>query len=637
MITNRRLAFFLVTLFSATILQAQSWSEKMALTAISKWPDSLLMQNGKPAKWAYDYGVVMEGMEAVWNRTANVTYFNYIQKYLDFYVGEDGSILTYKQEDFNIDNVKNGRSLLLLYKVTGKVKYLKAAMNLHTQLKNQPRTSEGGFWHKKIYPYQMWLDGIYMGEPFYAEYANLMHEDTTFNDIARQFTLMELHARDPKTGLLYHGWDEYKQQRWANKETGVSPNFWDRAMGWYAMALVDVLDYFPKDHPKRADLIAILGRTAEAIQKYQNVKSGLWFQVMDKATEKGNYTEASGSCMFVYAIAKGVRQGYLSPSYFAVAQKGYAGIIKEFMEHDAAGYTNLKGTVSVAGLGGTPYRDGSYAYYLSEKVVTNDPKGVGAFLLASNEMELAAIPKTGKGKTVTLDYFFNNETIKSATGFTEPFHYKWEEKDNNGFTFFAQAFTNTGATINFLSAAPGQNNLKGSDIYIIVDPDTKKETENPDFIMPDHIQAITDWVKAGGVLLLMGNDSGNAEFEHFNQLAENFGIHFNEDSKNHVIGSRLEMGKIMIPANNPVIKTARQIYIKELSSLSLKSPAKAIIEDQGYTVMAVASLGKGTVFAVGDPWLYNEYTDGRKLPMTYKNYSAAQDLAGWLINQIPKK
>jgi unsaturated rhamnogalacturonyl hydrolase len=573
MIRNQRLALLCIILTALTALHAQPLSEKLALTAINKWPDSLLVQNGKPAKWSYDQGVVMEGMEAAWNRSANPVYFNYIQKYIDFYVKDDGNILTYNEDDFNIDNIKNGRSLLLLYKVTGKLKYLKAAARLRDQLQHQPSTSDGGFWHKKIYPSQMWLDGIYMAEPFYAEYAALMHEDTSFNNIARQFILMEHHARDPKTGLLYHGWDESKQQRWANRQTGVSPSFWDRAMGWYAMALVDVLDYFPANHPERTTLLAILKRTAASIQKYQDASSGLWYQVMDKATEKGNYKEASGSCMFVYALAKAARKGYLQASYLAVAQKGYKGIIKEFIEKDAAGYTNLKGTVSVAGLGGDPYRDGSYAYYLSEKVVTNDAKGVGAFILASNELEIAALPKTGRGKIVTLDYFFNNETIKTGTGFTESYHYKWDERDNNGSAFFAQAFTNTGAAINHLSSAPDQNNLKRSDIYIIVDPDTKKEAAQPNYIMPDDIRNITDWVKAGGVLVLMGNDSGNAEFEHFNQLATNFGIHFNEDSKNHVIGSQYEMGKIAIPANNPILKNTRKIYIKEYSSITIKSPA----------------------------------------------------------------
>ena len=628
--------FFVICQCSFVRAQSKSPSEQMAITVMGKWNDSSLINAGREVKWSYEQGVLLEGIEALWNRTADARYFNHIQKFIDYYIGEDGTIRTYKGDDFNIDNVKTGRSLLTLYKVTGKQKYLKAITTLREQLRRQPRTSDGGFWHKKIYPNQMWLDGLYMGEPFYAECVDLFHEDTAFNDIARQFILMEKHARDKKTGLLYHGWDDSKQQRWANKTTGVSPNFWGRAMGWYGMALVDVLDYFPKTHPKWDSLIAILNRQAVAIKNFQDAKSGLWYQVLDKPDAKGNYLEASASCMFVYTLAKALSKGYIPEKYMDVAQKGYQGILKKFIETDAYGKTNLTGTVSVAGLGGNPYRDGSYEYYISEKVVTNDQKGVGAFLLASNQMELAALPKPGKGKTVTLDYFFNSETIKGPSGMAEPFHYKWEERDNNGSSFLAQAFMNYGAKIDHLSTAPDANKLKGTNIYIIVDPDTKKERDNPNFIQPNDVSVITDWVKQGGVLLLMGNDSGNAEFEHFNQLAGSFGIHFNEDSKNRVVGADFPTGKIMVPAQHPIFKTARQIYIKELASLSIKNPAVATLQDKGYVVMAVSKLGKGTVFAVGDPWLYNEYTDGRKLPAGYENFKAAKDLAKWSIEQSPK-
>jgi unsaturated rhamnogalacturonyl hydrolase len=309
---------------------------------------------------------------------------------MDHFVADDGSIRTYSLDDYNIDNILPGRNLLFLYKQTGHEKYRKAAATLREQLKTHPRTSEGGFWHKQIYPSQMWLDGLYMGEPFYAEYAATFHEDAAFDDVAKQFILMERHARDDKTGLLYHGWDESRKQRWSNPETGRSPNFWGRAMGWYAMALVDTLDHFPRKHPQRAELVAILNRLAQAVAKYQDARSGLWYQVLDKAGEKGNYLESSAACMFVYALAKGVRNGYLPASYRHVALKGYRGILQEFVKTDANGQTNLEGTVSVAGLGGNPYRDGSYEYYLSEKVVTNDPKGVGALLLAATEMETAA-------------------------------------------------------------------------------------------------------------------------------------------------------------------------------------------------------------------------------------------------------
>ena len=195
---------------------------------------------------------------------------------MDFYIQPDGSIKDYKPSEYNIDHINNGKLALLLYRVTGQEKYLKAANLLRDQLRTHPRTNQGGFWHKKIYPNQMWLDGLYMGEPFYAEYANLAHEDSAFNDIANQFIWMEEHARDPRTGLLYHAWDESKTQEWADKTTGRSPHIWARAMGWYGVALVDALDWFPANHPKRKALIGILNRFANAIEKVQDKSSGLW-------------------------------------------------------------------------------------------------------------------------------------------------------------------------------------------------------------------------------------------------------------------------------------------------------------------------------------------------------------------------
>lgn len=611
--------------------------ERMASTVMTVWKDTIKEQ-GKPEKWSYEQGVVLKGLEGVWYATGDGKYFSYIQRHIDRFVNDDGTIRTYKLEDYNIDNVLLGRNLLTLYKVTGQDKYRKAAALLREQLKNHPRTSDGGFWHKKIYPYQMWLDGLYMGEPFYAEYAATFHEDDAFDDIAKQFVLMEQHARDQKTGLLYHGWDESRKQRWADPQTGRSPNFWGRAMGWYAMALVDTLEHFPKNHPKRTELISILNRLAAAIEKYQEPKSGLWYQVMDKGGAEGNYLEASAACMFVYALAKGVRQGHLPASYLKVARKGYQGITTRFIETDAAtGQVNLKGTVSVAGLGGNPYRDGSYQYYLSEKVVTNDPKGVGAFLMASNEMEIAAEQPFGKGKTVTLDYYFNNEVKKDATGRIAPYHYKWEEMPNSGFYFWGNVFRNLGVKTEALTEAPTPANLKTTDIYIIVDPDNEKESEKPNFIETQHVKAITDWVKSGGVLVLMGNDLGNAEFDHFNQLATEFGVQFNKDSINRVQGNEFAQGKITIPDGHPVFKTARQLYLKEVSTLSLSTPARPALQHNGAVIFAVAKLGRGTVLAVGDPWLYNEYVDGRKLPAEFDNAKAAKDLSRWLIGQVPSK
>src|SRR6266446_9664612 len=324
--------------------QSRPLSERMASTVMTLWQNYPGAESGRPARWSYEQAVVLKGMEGVWRDTGDGNYFKYIQRSIDQFVNDDGTIRTYRLDDYNLDNILNGRVLLLLYKVTGEEKYRKAAALLRKQLRTQPRTSDGGFWHKKIYPSQMWLDGLYMGEPFYAEYADTFHEDAAFDDIAKQFILMELHSRDAKTGLLCHGWDESKQQRWADPVTGRSPNFWGRAMGWYAMALVDTLDYFPKDHPQRSTLIEIFRRLAVAIEKYQDPKTGLWYEVLDKGPEKGNYLEASASCMFVYALAKAVRQDYLPASYFKTAQKGYQGITTRFLKTNSHGQLDLEGT-----------------------------------------------------------------------------------------------------------------------------------------------------------------------------------------------------------------------------------------------------------------------------------------------------
>lgn len=363
----------------------QKWSVRMADSVMEREPLKL-------KKWgAYDSGVVLKGIEQVWRETKEQKYFDYIKTNVDEYVEADGNIKTYDLEEYNIDHINNGKLLLMLYQETGDEKYKKAAYLQREQLKTHPRTSEGGFWHKNIYPHQMWLDGIYMGAPFYAEFGKIFNEPENFDDVAHQVILISKHTKDPKTGLYYHGWDESKQQRWANPETGVSPNFWGRAMGWYVMAIADILDFFPENHPRRNELINIFQGAIEAVVKVRDSVTGLWYQVLDQGDRPGNYHEASASAMFVYAIAKGVRKGYLDTKYLDAARKGFEGIINNLIEIDEQGFVNLTQVCSVAGLGQVlptePYRDGSFEYYISEPVVTNDPKGVGAFILASIEME----------------------------------------------------------------------------------------------------------------------------------------------------------------------------------------------------------------------------------------------------------
>jgi len=623
----------LLLCLQTVIAQQTPLSQQIATNVMNNWKDSFAL-DGKPAKWTYDMGVILKGFEGVWQSTGDPKYYNYIQKQMDVFVNNDGTIKGYKQDEYNIDNVNNGKLLLLLYRVTQKEKYLKAAQLLRDQLRNHPRTNEGGFWHKKVYPYQMWLDGLYMGEPFYAEYGMLMHEDTAFNDIANQFIWMEKHARDTKTGLLYHAWDESKQMQWANKETGTSPNFWARAMGWYADALVDALDYFPEDHPKRRALIDILNRLINAIEKQQDKTTGLWYDVMNYggAGKEKNYFEASASSQFVYAVAKGVRKGYLPATKITIAKKGYDGIVKRFIKVEN-GQTNLYGTVKVSGLGGNPFRDGSFQYYMSEPVIVNDPKGIGAFLLASNEMEMLPTLPLGKGKTILLDRYFNSEKRKDIGGKDAYWHYVWEERSNSGFSTWGNIFERYGAKLSSLDVAPTAANLKNASVFIIVDPDHKKDNPNPNYVSDDNVKVIMDWVKAGGTLVLMANDSANCDLQHFNKLAEASGIKFTDKSINMVKNDVFEQGAVLPGNNNPIFKTTKKMYLKEVSALELHSPKNANAVRDGDIIIATAKSGKGMVFAVGDPWLYNEYLDGRKLPLEYENYKAAEDLVKWLLKK----
>jgi unsaturated rhamnogalacturonyl hydrolase len=640
------------------VIAEDSPSRAMAATVIKMWPAGVVTTTAHPGVWAYEEGVLLDGMAAEWHSTADGSDFKYIKTAVDKYVTEDGTITGYKADGHTLDDIEMGRAVLLVYRVTQQARYAKAAKFLQEQLALQPRTASGGYWHKQIYPNQMWLDGAYMGEPFRAAYAVTFQEPKEFDDIAKQLLLMDEHMRDPKTGLMKHGWDESGsgggQMAWADKTTGLSPEVWARAMGWYAMALVDVLDWFPKDHPQRAALIAALNRTMSAVVEYQDPATGLWWQVMDKGSTPytvmvtdpkrkevevnaspvapGNYFEASASCMFVYSLAKGVRMGYLPQSYEANAKRGWEGIQKQFVTTGADGLMVLNGTVKVGGLGGAPYRSGTFEYYVGEKTGANDSKGVGAFLLAGSEMEQAATEALGQGKTALVDAWFNSQTRKNAAGQLELFHYKWDDDANSGFAFFGRAFQRYGVKLATETTAPTSADLKKAQIYVLASPDIPTKNPTPNYMDKASGDAIQAWVKAGGVLILMENDVTNSEFDHFNTMSERFGIHFNPVIRNKVDGDKWEMGTVMIPAGTGVFEHPHKAYLKEICTIRVSGPAKAVVTDQGDVLMAVAKYGKGTVFAVVDPWVYNEYVDRRnKLPVEYDGFRAAIDLAGWAV------
>jgi unsaturated rhamnogalacturonyl hydrolase len=376
------------------------WSVRMADSEMARRGDKLAWRPGRNAKWDYTAGLFTLSLLKLNQVVPTPAYVEFSQDAIGSFIQEDGSIQGYKLEDYNIDNIAPGKTVIALYELTKEPRYRKCAELLRKQLATHPRTSEGGFWHKQRYPWQIWLDGLFMGAPFYAEYtADFNGPAADYNDVLKQFRLVHQHLYDEKSGLYFHGWDEKRAQEWADKTTGLSSNFWGRALGWWAMAQVDVLDFLPQNHPGRAEIVALIQKTADGIVKHQDPATGLWWQVLDQGGQPGNYLEATASAMFVYSMAKAVNHGYLSRDCVPAILKGYDGLVTRLIKTNGAGQISLTRCCSVAGLGYG--RDGSYAYYLREPVVDNDLKGVGPFILAGIELQrLLGLPMTAAHETV---------------------------------------------------------------------------------------------------------------------------------------------------------------------------------------------------------------------------------------------
>lgn len=366
------------------------WSVRMAESEMVRSPESWQVDFQPSLKWDYCHGLELGAMMDVYDRYGDAKFYEYALAYADTMVNEDGTIKKYKLTDYSLDRINSGKMLFRIYEQTKNDKYKKALDLLRSQFEGQPRNADGGFWHKKVYPNQMWLDGLYMGTPFLAEYAYRNNEPQAYQEVIDQIKIVARHTYDSANGLFRHACDVSKREKWADKETGQSQHCWGRALGWYMMAIVDDLDFIPQHEPGRDTVLVILNHIAETLKKYQSPE-GLWYQVMDKSGEPGNYLESSCSAMFVYSLFKAVRKGYIPSSYFAVARKGYEGILNEFIKVDDNGLVSITKACAVAGLGGKNYRMGDYDYYIHEQIRDNDPKAVGPFILASLEWE--GLPK----------------------------------------------------------------------------------------------------------------------------------------------------------------------------------------------------------------------------------------------------
>lgn len=359
------------------------WPNIAATTMLKREPSMNLK-----GKWEYEDGLMLNGIYQIYQTTHDQRYLDYVKSNIDQFVNDKGEIKSYQADEFNLDYINNGKAVLDLYEETHEEKYKLAADTLYQQLLKQPRTKADVFWHKKMYPYQVWLDGLYMGSVFYARYQREFGITDHLADVVHQFLGAYEVTYDAKTGLCYHAYDESREQFWCDKVTGHSPHFWTRSLGWYVMAMIDVLEYLPDELTGKQTILSNVQALLQALRQVADPETNLWYQVTDEGDRPMNYLESSGSLMILNAIAKGLRKGYLAEDEWGeFLNKGYTAALQQFISIDRHQYINVNKIAHVGGLGGPNKRDGSFAYYMSEPIVANDHKGVGPFLMLCNEMQ----------------------------------------------------------------------------------------------------------------------------------------------------------------------------------------------------------------------------------------------------------
>lgn len=372
--------------------EQESWAVKMVESEIQRNPEAWQLDFQPKLKWDYCHGLELRAMLYVARKYNREDILDYALSYADTMVNADGTIKKYKITDYSLDRINSGKYLFDVYDLTGEERYKNALDLLRSQFENQPRNEDGTFWHKKIYPHQVWLDGIYMGSPYLVEYASRYEsgeqQATDYADAINQMIQAARLTYDAESGLFRHACDVSRQMFWCDSITGHSQHCWGRALGWYAMALVDNLEMLPTDCPQREQVVEIIQYLASQLQRYADKETGLWYQVMDRSGEAGNYLESSASCMFTYALYKGVRIGVLPSSYLTVADKAWNNILDRFIKVDENGLVSITEVCAVAGLGGKNNRPGDYNYYITEMKRDNDAKAVGPFILAALEVEM---------------------------------------------------------------------------------------------------------------------------------------------------------------------------------------------------------------------------------------------------------
>lgn len=369
---------------SATV-EYRAYARRMADSELARFPQLWQFDHGSRLFFGYTQGLGGCAMLKMWQATGDERYLRYVSEWADTVIAPDGAIHLYTPETYNLDFINSGKVLFDIATLTGDGRYRKAMDTLIRQLTNQPRTCDGGYWHKLCYQHQMWLDGIYMASPFMARYGATFEQPEWIDEAVQQITLCHHHTYDATTGLYRHAWDESRRQRWADPDTGRSPNYWGRSIGWWFMALVDCLDYIPPTHEGYARIVGYVQELAAVLPRYADA-DGLWYQVLDCPGRQGNYPEASVNSQFIYAYAKAVGRGYLPASSLDVALKAFDGLRRVLLVENPDGTLTLTRCCQVGGLGGTPYRDGSYLYYIHEKIRDNDGKATAPLIMACLEL-----------------------------------------------------------------------------------------------------------------------------------------------------------------------------------------------------------------------------------------------------------
>ncbi len=586
----------------AALSQSTQWSARIANTIIQHNPVDQASVRTEGA-WDEETGRRLEGLDALWYDSANGDYFRYGKSVVDQYFD------SVNRNPRSSDNALLGRQVLLLYRVTFAPKYYEAAAEIRQQiaaacdvssaLQSLPRSKN-----------------LCTAEPFLAEYASEFQEPQDFAGITRSFEQWNESTGSPAKG------------------TDPGDAFFDAlSIARLSAALVDSLPYYPKEDPGRPELIAMLNRMAATAELHQDRQTGLFD---DTAVSTGSMQHPAApfaDCLLVYALAKGARLGYLPERAAAHAEQAWQGVLKFAVRTHADGTVTLRPDLARI----DPNRKSSGERRAPAEA--DNSAGLGSFLLAATEIDNAPTAALGRGQTVLLDAWYNSQQRKNAAGQTEYFHYKWSDLSDSGYALFGQMFQTYGMIPETLYSAPTRSNLAQAKFYIIVSPDIPVKNPNPHYMTDQDAEEVAAWVKRGGVLVLMENDPPNADISHLNLLADRFGIHFDDVLHHHILGEQVEDGRIPVFAGGPIFHHPHTLYMKDTCAISLRGPAVALLRDRGDVVMAAAKYGRGTVFAAIDPWLYNEYTDGRKNPLIYNqfdNFAAGKELVRWLLEQRPQ-